>query len=141
MTQSESPLTTTFLIAVLFALAMFLGLWEVGWRFAALPGWFYAYALGAAVVALLGSRLRSLDRPERPDWQRVLLRGFSWGIPFAALISGQRVLDDDFRQPALALLFLGVWSVICLIYGALSVCKEKRAAQGNKVAQAAKDWL
>lgn len=129
MTQSESPLTTAFLIAVVFACAVFLGLWEVGWRFAALPGWFYAYALGAAVVAWLGSRLRSLDRPERPDWQRVLLRGFGWGIPFAALISGQRVLDGDFQQPELILIFLIVWSVMSLVYGSFSLRRASRGTQ------------
>lgn len=140
MTQPVSPLPTLMFVVAFCVLAVFLGLWQVGWHFQALPGWFYAYALGAAVVARLGLHLRALDGPQRSYRQRLLLRGFGWGLPLAALVSGRPALEGDFQEPALTLLFLGLWSLLSLLSGALSLRKEKKAAQGSKAAQAAKDW-
>lgn len=129
------------ILLMYFVLACLLALWEVGWKLAALPGWVYLYALLTSVLGVLGYSLVRLDHPARPDWQRVLLRGFGLVLPLMGLLLVRKAAAGEWQDQRLLPLYLGVWSVLALVSGTLTVTLDKRAAQGNRTARVLKDWF
>lgn len=137
LTMSK-PRQLSLTALVFYVVIILMALWEAGWKFTALPAWFYVYAQAAAWVAVLGSRLRDLDSAERPDWQRVALLSFSWGVPMMAMLSEHELLASGPHSP---IVFLVVWSLGSLVYGAIALAGARKSGKGGKAARVVRDWF
>lgn len=137
----SKPRQLSLTALVFYVVIILMALWGVGWKFSALPAWFYVYAQIAVWVAVLGSRLRDLDSPQRPDWQRVALLGFGWGVPMMAMLSGHELLRDNGINLISSLVFLVVWSLGSLVYGAIALAGARKSGKGGKAARVVRDWF
>ena len=132
------PLAAPAAFGLFALLALLFGLSQVGWHLPKLPGWYFSAALAVGAAGVLGTWLTGQDRPSRPVWQRVLLRGLGWVLPVAGLIAAGEVLDGTWQNPAA---FALVWGVMGLGFGWVSLALERRAAAGSRTAKSLKDWF
>lgn len=120
-----APVPSLGLFALWASLTVFSGLWEVGWQWSKLPGWFYGYALLAGLIGVAASRLPERDRPGRPYLQRIALRGLGWGVPVMAALFSRPLLDGT-TAPVQVVIFLAIWTLASLVYGALTLNARTR---------------
>ena len=125
-TKTSTPVALFILFALFAALTVFSGLWEVGWQFVRLPGWFYGYALLAGLIGMAASQLPGRDRPERPYLHRTALYGLGWGMPVMAALFGRYLLDGIAAEPVRVVILLVVWTLVSLVYGAFALKTQVR---------------
>lgn len=97
------------------AVNLFLGLNQVGWQPAALPGWFWVTVFVTGGLGMVGAFLITRATPERTFAQRALMIGVGWGLPLG------------FSQPLLPLLTgrpfdwisVPLWAVSAACFGLL----------------------
>ena len=116
------PFPGAFLIFAVLAILM--GLWEVKGQVTALPGWYWGWATLVGGTGVVSVWTAGLALENRPRLQRIMLHGFGWGFPVMALLAGPKLLKGEFRDPALVLLFVSVWSVGSFVYGGLTLPKR-----------------
>ena len=113
-TDDSSTNFPLWVAGLLFAaMALSLGLNQVGWQPAALPGWFWVAVVVTGGLGTVGAFLIRQATPERTLAQRALMIGVGWGLPLG------------FSQPLLPLLTgrpfdwisLPIWGIAAACFG------------------------
>ncbi len=115
-TDDSSTKFPLWAVGLLFAaVALSLGLNQVGWQPADLPAWYWVAVVVTGGLGTLGAFLIRQATPERTLAQRALLISVGWGLPLA------------FSQPLLPLLTgrpfdwisLPIWAISAAGFGYL----------------------
>lgn len=102
--------------AAFYGVTIVMALWFAGWNVAEVPAWLYLYAFLPLVFCWLGNRVLA-QNPQ--GWRHTVALGLSWGLPAAALVSSQELLRGGLRTLSAWLIFLVVWLLASVVYGAV----------------------
>lgn len=115
--------------AVLPAVFVLLGVWQIGGSQADLPLWYWGAALVFGLLCMAGLLLMRSARPHLPFKARVLRLAAGWALPFACFaLSGDGLRGDMTAEnlPSALLLRLPVLVAIGLGYGSVMATVQQR---------------
>lgn len=102
---------------------LLLGLWEVGWRVAALPDWFWGAVVLMGLLMVFGNWLTAQARSQPSFWWRAALFGAGWGLPVSSLLAALNTLEGDFVPG----LHFTLWTALSLVYGVVTARRQPPA--------------
>jgi hypothetical protein len=108
-----------------------LGLADVGWKWTALPGWYWGATALCTALTLVAIRVIEMTKPERPLAQRVWLLGLSWGVPVSAMMASTDLLHGRFEGSNLVVLI--VIRVVIMVLASLAYGSIMANLQRSKV--------
>lgn len=108
-----------------------LGLWQVGWSWAALPLWYWGAGLLFGLLCMAGMFLMFSAKPHLPYATRTLRLAAAYGLPFTCWTLSSEGLRGELTPANLSsalLLQIPVALVVALMFGAVFASLQQRKA-------------